>query len=214
MVPSVSVDVFRHFEHRCEYVVIVAPPIALGLHQIYENFVGSLQGHVSRGVGEVSMWTHPVNALIVLPTVVSLMVHLLTPHSAERRRFLPFVALRGDVSTILLEAVDRSPEGSIGDPSHWRHDWTTSRDHHRSLYRGHERARPGFKILIDEVVRRGQCRRRCYAGAVVRQRIHVVMVLLRRGGQRSDRATLTHGTTRLDPRSMKASRANWYLLMS
>ncbi len=82
MVPSVSVDVFRHFEHRCEYVVIVAPPIALGLHQSDENFVWSVQGHVSRRVGEVLMWTHPVYALIVLPTVVSLMVYVLTPHSS------------------------------------------------------------------------------------------------------------------------------------
>ncbi len=63
-------------------MVIVAPPIALGLHQSDENFVWSVQGHVSRRVGEVLMWTHPVYALIVLPTVVSLMVYVLTPHSS------------------------------------------------------------------------------------------------------------------------------------
>ncbi len=105
VVVGIGVDVWRHLHGRFEYAPIAALPIALGLHQIDETFVWWwLQGHVSRGVGEVAMWIYLIFALVILPTVVPLMVYFFIPRST-RRRIVPFVALGVVVSTILLEAM-------------------------------------------------------------------------------------------------------------
>jgi hypothetical protein len=105
-VVSIGVDACRHLQRRFEYVAIAALPIALGLHQIDETFVWWwLQGHVSRGVGEVAMWIYLVFALVALPTAVPLMVYFFTPRTARRWRVVPFVVVGVVVSAILLEAM-------------------------------------------------------------------------------------------------------------
>ena len=106
VVVAIGIDACRHVKGRTQYVAIAALPVVLGLHQIDEAFVWwGLQGHVTRAVGHVAMWTYLLFALVVLPMLVPMLVTFLEPTRRRRWRVVPFSVVGVVVAVILLEAM-------------------------------------------------------------------------------------------------------------
>lgn len=106
VVVAIGVEACRHVKGRSENLAIATLPLLLGLHQVDETFVWwSLQGHVSKGVGNVALWIYLVFALIVLPPLVPLLLAIFEPSRRRRWRYLPFGVLGLVVSGVILETM-------------------------------------------------------------------------------------------------------------
>jgi hypothetical protein len=68
--------------------------------------------------GRVALWAYLLIAFVVLPVFVPLAVLMLEPTFRLRRRMVPFVAVGGTVSTILLVAMLRGPVNAARHPWH------------------------------------------------------------------------------------------------
>lgn len=106
VVIAIGVDACRHVKGRSENLAIATLLLLLGLHQIDETFVWwSLQGHVSRGMGNVAMWIYLVFALVALPVLVPALLAIFEPSRRRRWRYAPFIVLGFAVASVLLEAM-------------------------------------------------------------------------------------------------------------
>jgi hypothetical protein len=117
VVTAIGVDALLHLRGRREYRLVAALPIALGLHQIDETFVWwHLQGHVNADVGAVAVWLYLLFAFVALPIVIPAVVLVIEPRGARRWTIVPFLALGGVASSLLLTAMlQRTPSAQLGD---------------------------------------------------------------------------------------------------
>jgi hypothetical protein len=122
VVGAIGVDVLRHVNGRREHRALAALPLLLGLHQLDEAFVWwGLQGHVSATVGHVAMWIYLLVAFVVLPAYVPIAMLALEPKGSRRGGMVPFVALGGVVSIVLLAAMLRGPVAATLGHNHLRY---------------------------------------------------------------------------------------------
>jgi len=113
---AIGLDACRHVKGRSENLAIATLPLLLGLHQIDEAFVWwGLQGHVSRGVGNIAMWIYLIFALVALPVLVPLLLAIFEPSRVRRVRYVPFILLGFVVSAVTMNAMlARSPTVRLG----------------------------------------------------------------------------------------------------
>jgi len=118
-VTAIGVDACRNIRGRSDHLLLATLPLILGVHELIEDFVWwGLQGHVPHEVGRVALWAYLAIAFVVLPVFVPLAVFMLEPTVHRRRRMVPFVALGGVVSTVLLVAMLSGPVSAALHPWH------------------------------------------------------------------------------------------------
>jgi hypothetical protein len=110
VIGAIGIDVLRHVNGRGEYAALAALPLLLALHQLDEAFVWwGLQGDVPAAVGQLATWVYLLFAFVVLPVLVPISILVLEPGGRGRWMMMPFVALGGVVSGVLLAAMVRGP---------------------------------------------------------------------------------------------------------
>jgi hypothetical protein len=118
-VTAIGVDACRNLRGRTNHLLLATLPLILGVHELVEDFVWwGLEGHVPDAAGRVAVWAYMVIAFVVLPVFVPLAVLMLEPTMRRRRRMVPFVAMGGVVSTVLLVAMLRGPISAARHPWH------------------------------------------------------------------------------------------------
>ena len=107
---TIGFDVVRRVRGRHDHLALAALPLLFGLHQLDETFVWwSLQGHLSKEVGQVANWIYLLFALVVLPSYVPAAIRSLEPTGRRRDIMNVFVCLGALVSASLLAAMIRGP---------------------------------------------------------------------------------------------------------
>jgi len=93
-------------------VLFASLPMLFALHQFTEAFVWlSLDGHVSRGVGDVAAFGYVLYAFGLLPILVPLGLLLIEPPGRHRLHMVPFVVIGAITSAYLFWATAAHPVG-------------------------------------------------------------------------------------------------------
>ena len=97
-------------------LIVGALPLLFGLHQIVEGFVWlSLDGHVSRGLGNAAKEAYIVFAHAALPIIVPIGFRLIEPNRRRARWMWPLVGLGLIMGLYLLWQVTFYPVGASED---------------------------------------------------------------------------------------------------
>ena len=96
LIAVIGVDAVRHIHQRRDFIALAWIPVLLGARQFIEALVWlSLQGHVPRGIGQISLWAYLLIAFVVLPVFIPLAIIALEPTRRRKQMRSHLRAARG-----------------------------------------------------------------------------------------------------------------------